>query len=166
MYRIVIADDHAQYRGVSVNSLSDFEIVGEAENGEQAYKLVLSKKPDLLILDLSLPILSGLSVIKKIRKTLTEQKILVLTFYENDEYFREALQNGVKGYCLKDEPRINLMNAINTVLLNGSYYSSVLNKKEVSIEDKDNISFNFLEGDAVTVVKERFSIQKTRIGCE
>jgi len=166
MYRIVIADDHAQYGGVLVNALSDFEIVGEAENGEQAYKLVLSKKPDLLIIDLSLPILSGLSVIKKIRKPLTEQKILVLSFYENDEYFREALQNGVKGYCLKDEPRINLMNAINTVLLNGSYYSSILNKKEVSIEDKDNISFNFVEGDAVTVVKERFSIQKIRIGCE
>lgn len=138
MYRIVIADDHAQYRGTLVSALSGFEIVGEAENGEQACKLVLSNKPDLLILDLSLPKLSGLSVIKKIRKTLPEQKILVLIIYNNDEFFNEALQNGINGYCIKDEPLKNIMTAINTILRKGSYFNSDQNIKKVSIEDNYN----------------------------
>ena len=138
MYRIVIADDNAQYRGAVAYSLSGFKIVGEAEDGDEAYELVLSKKPDLLILDLSLPKLSGLSVIKKIRKSLPEQKILILTIHENDEYFREALQCGVNGYCSKRDSRKNIMNAINTVLSNGSYFSSIFNKKEIFFEDEDN----------------------------
>ena len=133
MYSIVIADDHAQYRGVLVNALSDFEIVGEAKDGDEAYKLVLSKKPDLLILDLSMPKLSGLDVIKKIRKILPEQKIIVLTIYENNKYLHEALQYGINGFCLKDEPLKNIMTAINTILRKGSYFSSELNIKEISI---------------------------------
>ena len=115
MIKIIIADDHPVVRsGLSalLSSQSDFEIAGEAENGEEAAKLAISLTPDLVLMDLQMPILDGLGAIKLIRDKLPKANILVLTTYETDADIMPALEAGAIGYLLKDTPPEQLFQAI------------------------------------------------------
>ena len=114
--KIVIAEDNALYRSSLARLLEDFQIVGEAKDGEQAIDVVHSTRPDLLILDLSLPKLSGIQVARELRPHYPSLKILVLTIYESESYFDFAIQAGVNGYCLKDVSRGKILNVINRIL--------------------------------------------------
>jgi DNA-binding NarL/FixJ family response regulator len=107
--KIVIAEDSAIYRSVLAESLENFQIVSEPEDGEQAIALVHSTRPDLLILDLFLPRLSGFEVIKELRRHYPSLKILVLTIHDSETYRDQALQLGADVYCLKDDRRENLL---------------------------------------------------------
>lgn len=112
---IIIADDHAVVRSglrALLSSQSDFKIVGEANNGEEAAKLAISLLPDLIIMDLQMPILDGLGAIKLIRNKLLKANILVLTTYETDADILPALEAGAIGYLLKDTPPEQLFQAI------------------------------------------------------
>jgi DNA-binding NarL/FixJ family response regulator len=114
--RIIIAEDNGLFRSTLVQSLGDFQIVGEAEDGQQAIDLVHSTRPDLLILDLSLPKISGIQVARELRQHYPALKILVLTIYESQNYLDDSIQAGVDGYCLKDVSRGKILNAINRIL--------------------------------------------------
>jgi DNA-binding NarL/FixJ family response regulator len=126
MKRVVIAEDHKILReGLKalLSNANAFEVVAEAGDGIEAIRAVEKNKPDLLLLDLSMPILGGMSVIKEIRSRFPETKILVLTMHESEEFILEGLQLGANGYCLKDAGRAELLNAINRVLDGKSYLS-------------------------------------------
>lgn len=113
--KIIIADDHTVVRSglrALISSQSDFEIVGEANNGEEAAKLVTSLVPDLILMDLQMPILDGLGAIKLIRNKLPKANILVFTTYETDADILPALEAGAIGYLLKDTPPEQLFQAI------------------------------------------------------
>ena len=115
MIKIIIADDHPVVRSglrALLSSQSDFEIVGEAANGEEAAKLAISLVPDLILMDLQMPILDGLGAIKLIRDKLPKANILVLTTYETDADILPALKAGAIGYLLKDAPPEQLFQAI------------------------------------------------------
>jgi len=116
MQKIVIAEDNDLFRSTLVRALGEFQIVGQAEDGQQAIDVVHSTRPDLLILDLSLPKISGIQVARELRRHYPSLKILVLTIYESEEHLKEALEAGVDGYCLKDEGREKLLAAINRIL--------------------------------------------------
>jgi DNA-binding NarL/FixJ family response regulator len=121
MQKIVIAEDNALFRSTLMQALDDFQIVGEADDGQQAIDLVHSTRPDMLVLDLSLPKISGIEVARQLRQHYQSLKILVLTIYESEELLNEALEAGVDGYCLKDEGREKLLAAINRILGGHSY---------------------------------------------
>lgn len=113
--KIIIADDHTIVRSglrALLVSQSDFEIVGEANNGEEATKLAISLVPDLILMDLQMPILDGIGAIKLIRAKLPKANILVLTTYETDADILLALESGAIGYLLKDTPPEQLFQAI------------------------------------------------------
>jgi len=95
-----------------LSSQSDFEIVADAENGEDAAKLAFSLSPDLILMDLQMPILDGLGAIKLIRGKLPKANILVLTTYDTDADILPALKAGAIGYLLKDTPSEQLFQAI------------------------------------------------------
>ncbi|MCU0613967.1 MAG: response regulator transcription factor [Desulfobacterales bacterium] len=123
---IVLAEDHRLLReGVRalLHSRRDFQVVCEAENGIEAIRCVEKHAPDLILLDLSMPKMSGLSVIKEIKSRFPEVKILTLTIHESDQYVLEAFQSGADGYCLKDASKDELLIAIESVL-NGKTYIS------------------------------------------
>ncbi len=123
---IVLAEDHRLLReGVKalLHSRKDFQVVCEAENGIEAIRCVEKHAPDLILLDLSMPKMSGLSVIKEIKSRFPEVKILTLTIHESDQYVLEAFQSGADGYCLKDASKDELLIAIESVL-NGKTYIS------------------------------------------
>lgn len=112
---IIITDDHAIVRSglrALLASQSDFKIVGEANNGEEATKLAISLVPDLILMDLQMPILDGIGAIKLIRAKLPKANILVLTTYETDADILPALEAGAIGYLLKDTPPEQLFQAI------------------------------------------------------
>jgi len=113
--KILITDDHPVVRSglrALLSSQSDFEVVADAENGEDAAKLAFSLMPDLILMDLQMPILDGLGAIKLIRDKLPKANILVLTTYDTDADILPALEAGAIGYLLKDTPPEQLFQAI------------------------------------------------------
>ena len=124
--KVVIAEDHKLFReGIKsmLSSRKDLHVVDEAQDGLEAIRCVKRNKPDLLLLDLSMPRLSGISVMRDIKGQFPEVKILALTIHESDQYVLEAFEAGADGYCIKDAGRDELMVAINSVLEGKTYIS-------------------------------------------
>ena len=113
--RILIADDHPVVRsglGGRLNSQTEFEVVADAENGERAVSLASSHSPDVILMDLQMPIMDGLTAIQHIRAQQPDARIIVLTTYDTDADIMPALKAGAIGYLLKDAPPEALFEAI------------------------------------------------------
>jgi DNA-binding NarL/FixJ family response regulator len=118
MIKVLLVDDQSLIRQGLRALLElelDLEIVGEAENGEQAINLVAQLQPDVVLLDIRMPIMDGVAATREIQKRFPQTKILVLTTFDDDEYVSAALQNGAMGYLLKDTPSEELAVAIRAV---------------------------------------------------
>ncbi len=138
--KVVIAEDHQLFREglkAMLADRSDLKMIGEANDGLAALEIIKKSPPDLLLLDLSMPRLSGISVIKEARRIHPDIMILALTIHESDQYVLEAFEAGVNGYCIKDASREELLIAINSVL-NGKTY--------ISPGVADNVMEGYLEG--------------------
>ncbi|HYX14085.1 MAG TPA: response regulator transcription factor [Nostoc sp.] len=118
MIKVLLVDDQGLIRQglrALLELEPDLEIVGEAENGEQAINLVAEFQPDVVLLDIRMPIMDGVAATREIQKRFAKTKILVLTTFDDDEYVSAALQNGAMGYLLKDTPSEELAVAIRAV---------------------------------------------------
>lgn len=138
--RIFIAEDHRILReGLRslLESGDDFEVAGEAENGLDAVRGVEHCNPDLILLDLTMPKMNGIEVIKTIRRQSPATRILVLTIHESEEYVLEAFGSGVDGYCLKDASHTELFMAMKSVLSGKPYISPGIS---------ENVLEGYLEG--------------------
>jgi DNA-binding NarL/FixJ family response regulator len=116
--RILVVDDHNVVRqGIVslIKSVSDMTVVAEASDGKQATALFRDHRPDVTIMDLRLPVMSGVDAIKQIRGEFPAARIIVLTTFDGDEDIYRALQAGARGYLLKDMFGDDLMDAIRTV---------------------------------------------------
>jgi DNA-binding NarL/FixJ family response regulator len=125
-YRIVIAEDHRILReGLRflLSSNPDFEIVGEAEDGRGAIRCVDKLRPDLVLMDLSMPKMNGLDAIAEVKNHCPDTKVLVLTVHKAEEYVFESLKAGADGYLLKDATHNELMLAVGNVLEGKPYLS-------------------------------------------
>ena len=139
--RVVIAEDHKILREGLKSLLSEsdaIQIVAEAQDGIEAIHCVEKCKPDLLLLDLSMPRMGGISVIKDIKSRFPETKILALTIHESEDYILEAFRAGANGYCLKDSSHKELVNAIDSVLSGKTYLSPGVSERvlEGYLEDR------------------------------
>ncbi|WP_138493625.1 response regulator [Paenibacillus pinistramenti] len=123
--KIVIADDHAIVRSgfsMILNFQKDMEVVGTAADGIEAYSLVEQLRPDILIMDLSMPPgEGGLVATGRIKEDFPGTKILILTMYDDEEYLFHVLKNGASGYVLKNAPEEELLFAIRTVYSGDTY---------------------------------------------
>lgn len=116
--RVAVVDDHHLFRkGVIgiLQSSSDFEVVGEAENGREAVSLVQSTHPDVLIMDLSMPLMNGLEATRRIHELNLEVKILILTVNEEENSLFEAIKQGAQGYMIKTADPDELIHAVHSV---------------------------------------------------
>lgn len=116
--RIVIADDHDVVREGTRTLLEreeDMEVVGEASDGREAVNQIEALKPDVAILDISMPKLSGIEVTRQIKKSFPTIAVLILTVYDNDEYVFALLEAGAAGYLLKDTHGQEIVDAVRSV---------------------------------------------------
>jgi DNA-binding NarL/FixJ family response regulator len=124
--QIFIVEDHRLFREGLKAMLSldpGYEIIGEAEDGLEAVRLIRKSKPDLVLLDLSMPRMNGFSVLREIKAAMPEVKILVLSIHESDQYVLQAFEARADGYAIKDSSREELRVAIRSVLEGKKYIS-------------------------------------------
>ncbi|MCX2948651.1 response regulator [Lentzea sp. NEAU-D7] len=117
--RILLADDHALVRrGVRMilDNEPDLEVVGEAGDGAEAISMARREKPDLAILDIAMPRLTGLQAARELSRLLPDLRILMLTMYDNEQYFFEALKAGASGYVLKSVADRDLVEACRSAM--------------------------------------------------
>jgi len=146
--RVLIADDHALMREGIIAFLKfydDIEIVGEASNGLEAIERAVKLKPDVILMDVSMPELGGIEATLEIKNRMPGMKILILTQYSDKEYVSRLLKAGVSGYILKQAVGTDLISAIRAVAKGESYlYSSIAtnvisgyldHSSELSVED-------------------------------
>jgi DNA-binding NarL/FixJ family response regulator len=117
--RLVVIDDHALFRRGLISLLEempDFQVVGEAVNGQEALALVEKTQPDIILMDINMPVLNGIEALTAIRKTRPAQKILMLTISQNDEDLIGAIVAGANGYVLKNTEPETLRNTIAQVM--------------------------------------------------
>jgi two-component system response regulator NreC len=131
-YRILLADDHAVVRHglrASLRSLPGVEICGEAATGREAIDLAKATRPDLVILDLSMPEVNGVEAARAIRTASPRTEVLVLTLHVSEEIARVALRSGIRGYVTKSDPHSELIAAVQSVREQKPYVTSLLAAK-------------------------------------
>ncbi len=118
MIRLLLADDQALLRQGLVSLLSgesDFAVVGQAGNGLEAVSLAEALRPDVILMDIRMPVCDGIEATRKIHERFPSMKILVLTTFDDDEYIVEVMEAGASGYILKNSPIEHLAQAIRSV---------------------------------------------------
>ncbi len=132
-YRILLADDHVFLRKGLISILEqsrEFKVAGEASDGHELLSLLNGGVvPDVLILDISMPELSGIEVLRQIRQMHFAFKVLILTMHREPDFLRQALSAGANGYMLKDEMASELLPALHTLLEDKTYCSPSMSKE-------------------------------------
>lgn len=137
--KIVIADDHPIFRkGLRkiIEADNEIEILGEAENGESALKKILDLKPDIALLDIDMPKLTGIQVLKELKKRKVNIKTIFLTVYSDESIFDEAMNLGILGYVLKDSAISDIINCIKSVADEKYYITPSLSDFLINIKNK------------------------------
>lgn len=127
--KVIVAEDQGMLRGALSALLDledDIEVVGQAENGEQALQMIETIAPDICILDIEMPRMSGLDVAEKLKELRHPCKVVILTTFSRAGYFQRAMRAGVKGFLLKDSPIDELGEALRSVFRGGRAVSPEL----------------------------------------
>lgn len=115
MIKVLICDDQeivCEGLKLILDSDADIHVVGQAHNGLEALELIPTVQPDLVLMDLKMPVMNGILATRKIRENFPQVHVLVLTTYDDDEWLFDAVRTGASGYLLKDRPRGDLLKAI------------------------------------------------------
>jgi two-component system response regulator NreC len=116
--RVLLADDHTILRdGIRalLDDQADIEVIGEAGDGQATVKMTAQLQPDVVVMDIAMPLLNGLEATRQIQRDFPQVKVLILTMHENEEYIRQVLAAGALGYVLKDAAARDLIGAIRAV---------------------------------------------------
>jgi DNA-binding NarL/FixJ family response regulator len=129
LLRVLVAEDYEAVRKAVcaiLRARSDIEVCGEAENGQEAVQKANALKPDLIILDLTIPMLSGFEAAGEIRKTLPDVPILILSMHESELLIEQAKKIGVQGYVIKREVAKTLLLAVDALMSNQTFYADII----------------------------------------
>src|SRR5690349_5554819 len=129
MTRVMVADDHPMFRKglcVLLNSLPQFEVVAQSENGEVVVPLALQHQPDIILMDVQMPELNGIEATRQILQQNPHIRILMLTMYEDDDFVFAAMRAGACGYLLKGADQDEIIRAIQVVSGGGAIFSPAI----------------------------------------
>jgi DNA-binding NarL/FixJ family response regulator len=124
--RILIADDHSVVRRglrALLDAAQDFAVIAEAADGEQAVQLAAEHKPDVVLLDISMPKINGVEAVRIIKRSHPRTRVLMLTIHESEEYVQQVVRAGADGYVLKNADREDLYGAIRAVVEGKQFFS-------------------------------------------
>ena len=160
MKRILIADDHEVVRSglrAIIETRADWVVGAEAIDGKEAVELTLKMKPDVAILDYSMPVMNGLEVSRRIKLHHLPTEVLILTMHEREEILTEALLAGVRGFLLKSDARSHLIAAIEALLDHRPYFTSILLEKllheyQANKKDKSEVLLSSREQSVVQLL--------------
>ena len=127
--KIVIVDDHRLFRNglkFIISEMDGVEVIAEASNGQEFLDLLETIDPDLVLMDISMPVLNGVDATQLALKKKPDLNILVLSMFGEDVYYNSMIELGVKGFILKDADNKELMDGINTILRGGTFFSQEL----------------------------------------
>lgn len=158
--RIVVADNHGILRqGIAalIEKQSDMEVVGEADNGLNAVEMVRRLQPDVVIMDVTMPVLNGIEATRQIKKELPETKVLALSIHAKREFVMDMVKAGVSGYMVKECAVDDLIRAIRVVMDNQSYLSPQIASIVLEGITKDSIF------DAVGRLYETLTVKEKQI---
>jgi DNA-binding NarL/FixJ family response regulator len=142
--KVLLADDHNVVRHglrVLLEAESDITIVGEAETGRQALQLVLKLQPDVVVMDVAMPMLNGLEATRQILKEAPATRVLILSSYSDDEYVQQVTEAGAAGYLLKQTAAADLIRAIHEAKKGNAFFSPAIAKRLM-----ENYRESFLRG--------------------
>jgi DNA-binding NarL/FixJ family response regulator len=128
-YRVIIADDHSLFRQglkLILMELNDIEVIADVPNGKELVEIVGILAPDLIIMDINMPLLNGIEASKILARDHPELKILVVSMYGDEQYYNSVIENGVKGFILKDADNSELKTAVRDILNGKTYFSQEL----------------------------------------
>lgn len=142
--RVVLADDHDLVRsGIKalLSMVEGVEVIAEARDGQELIKLVESLMPDVVMTDISMPGMDGITAISEIHTKHPEVRLLVLSMYDTVDFVKRAVANGACGYLMKDAPPFELEQAVRSVMATGSYFSPaiaqrLLQPSEPTVDDE------------------------------
>lgn len=146
--KIAIADDYKIFRdGLKVGLSADenLTVMMEADNGEDLLKALETNSPDVILMDLKMPIMDGMEATKAVRKKYPAIKVLVVTMYEDDKFIIHMMENGANGYLLKNAEPDEIIKSIYAVHENGYYFNDLVNKallKKLVLKNNLKPSFN------------------------
>jgi DNA-binding NarL/FixJ family response regulator len=146
--KIAIADDYKIYRdGLKVNLSADdnLDVILEADNGEDLLHGLTDAQPDVIIMDLKMPIMDGMEATKEVRKRFNTMKVIVVTMYEDDKFIIHMMENGANGYLLKNADSAEIIKSIYSVHETGYYFNDLVNKallKKLLLKGNVKPSFN------------------------
>ena len=126
MVRILLADDHAVVRRglrALLEARQDFEVCAEASNGREAVELALHHKPDVAVLDISLPIVNGIEATRQIRREAPGTEVMIFTLHDRESEIRDVLHAGARGYVLKSEADEQIVRAVEALARHHAYFS-------------------------------------------
>lgn len=129
--KIAIADDYKIYRDglkLCLSTDNNLQFMFEVENGEELMKLLEEQQPDVILMDLKMPLLDGVESTKLIRQKYQHIKVLVITMYDSDKFIIHLMESGANGYLLKNAVPAEIIKAIYTVHENGYYFNDLVNK--------------------------------------
>jgi DNA-binding NarL/FixJ family response regulator len=132
MIRVIIADDQALVRAgfaMILDAQDDFEVVGEAADGMQAVGLCRELQPDIVLMDIQMPVMDGIEATRRLVVASPATRILILTTYDLDEYVYHAMQAGASGFLLKDVPPAELSRAVRTVITGDALLAPVITRR-------------------------------------
>ncbi|UCS95255.1 response regulator transcription factor [Echinicola marina] len=164
--KVVLADDHVVVRSGIRNLLEnegEVEVIGEAANGEEAIQLVEKVNPDLLIIDIRMPVMNGLDATKKLNQLKDPTKVLILSMHDDEDYILQSIECGASGYLLKDTSKDEFMKAIRTIFQGGQYFSGdisqVLVKSYLNVKDR-KVTKNIAPTNTYEITKREKQILK------
>ena len=157
--RLLIADDHAVVRAglrALLESRKGWQVCAEAADGRDAVEKATKHKPDVIILDIGMPLLNGVEAARRIRKALPQSEILILTMHESDELVQQVVEAGARGYILKDEADRVLHAAIDALRQHKPYFSTRVSEAADTAEPRGN-------GDSGRVSRSRLTSREREI---
>jgi DNA-binding NarL/FixJ family response regulator len=159
--KVLLADDHTVVRQglrALLEAEQDITVVGEAETGRQALRLALKLLPDVVVIDVAMPLLNGLEATRQILKEMPKVRVLVLSSYSDDEYVRQVTESGAAGYLLKQTAAQDLIRAIREARSGNAYFSPAISKRLL-----ENCREAFLKGSPAGPRTERLTSRESEV---